>query len=51
MADEVGVPAEVGDPFAYLDVEAAADRSEELKRLSPMMAISVGLAIRDMLPE
>lgn len=51
MADEVGVPAEVGDPFASLDVSAAADRSEELKQISPMMAISVGLAIRDMLPE
>ncbi len=51
MADEVGVPAEVGDPFAYIDVSAAADRSEELRQISPMMAISVGLAIRDMLPE
>jgi type IV pilus assembly protein PilM len=50
MANEVGVPTEIGDPFAVLDLSAVGDRINELRQIAPAMTISVGLAIRDMLP-
>ena len=49
VANEVGITTEIGDPCAYLDASAVTARAAELKQLSPVMAISVGLAIRDML--
>jgi type IV pilus assembly protein PilM len=45
---EAGVPAVVADPFQYLETAGVAP-SEYLRDIGPTMAVSVGLALRDMI--
>jgi type IV pilus assembly protein PilM len=46
LAAELGVPVEVGNPFAGLEVAPAAFAPEVLASMGPVMAVAVGLALR-----
>lgn len=46
LAAELGVPAEVGNPFASLEVTAAAFPPDVLASMGPVMSVAVGLALR-----
>ncbi len=46
LAECYGVPSEVADPLAGLDYETGVFGSEDPEQLSPMLTVSVGLAMR-----
>ncbi len=45
LSEELGLPVEVGNPFASFRTEAALPQ-EYLNDIAPMMAVAVGLALR-----
>jgi len=45
LSEELGLPVEVGNPFANFGTEAALPQ-EYLTDIAPMMAVAVGLALR-----
>jgi type IV pilus assembly protein PilM len=45
LSEELGLPVEVGNPFAAFRTEAALPQ-EYLNDIAPMMAVAVGLALR-----
>lgn len=45
---EIGVPTKVADPIKNLGIKIAGVSEQYLKEISPMLCVSVGLAIRDM---
>ncbi len=49
LSNELGFPVEVADPIGRFHIAAPGGLSEELRSLSPMLPISVGMALRDML--
>ncbi len=46
LAAELGVPVEIGNPFAHLEVSAATFSPDILASLGPIMSVAVGLALR-----
>ena len=48
LSQELGAKVEVGDPVANLNVKVASASNRYLHEISPMLAVSIGLAIRDM---
>jgi type IV pilus assembly protein PilM len=46
LAECYGVPGEVADPLAGLDFETGLFGDEDPEQLSPMLTVSVGLALR-----
>jgi type IV pilus assembly protein PilM len=46
LAECYGVPSEVADPLAGLDYEEGVFGSEDPAQLSPMLTVSIGLALR-----
>jgi len=45
---EVGIPAEVADPFVNIETASEEVSQVYLNDISPMLSIAVGLALRDM---
>jgi len=48
---ELGIPVEVGDPFSNVPVSSARYSEQYLRDISPLFSVSVGLAMREMLPD
>ena len=46
LAECYGVPSEIADPLAGVDYESGLFGSEDPEQLSPMLTVSVGLALR-----
>ncbi|MDQ7828356.1 MAG: type IV pilus assembly protein PilM [Armatimonadota bacterium] len=46
LAAELGLPVEVGNPFAHLEVNGAAFGPDVLASTGPVMSVAVGLALR-----
>ncbi len=49
LSQELGVPVEVADPVKNLPVQVPGASSQYLEEISPMLSVSIGLAIRDMI--
>ena len=47
LADSYGVPSEVADPLAWLDYDPELFPEGEAPALSPLLTVSVGLALRE----
>ncbi|MFP3904575.1 MAG: type IV pilus assembly protein PilM, partial [Armatimonadota bacterium] len=45
---EIGLPAEVADPFKYVEYDPAEVTEVYLRDIGPIAAVAVGLAMRDM---
>jgi hypothetical protein len=48
LTQELGVTVQVANPLANLNVKVASASDRYLNEISPMLAVSIGLAIRDM---
>lgn len=48
LSNELGLKVEVGDPVANLRVKVPSASDRYLHEISPMLAVGIGLAIRDM---
>lgn len=48
LSQELGIKVEVADPLSNLKVNVASASDRYLREISPMFAVCVGLAIRDM---
>ena len=51
LSSELGIAVEVADPLKRLRVSAPSVSPPYMKEIAPLMSVSVGLAIRDMLDE
>jgi len=51
LSSELGIAVEVADPLKRLRVNAPSVSPPYMKEIAPLMSVSVGLAIRDMLDE
>ena len=49
LANELGIPVQVGDPLANFTVNCPKHSSQYLNEVAPLFPICIGLAIRDML--
>ncbi len=49
LSQELGVPVEVADPVKNLPVQVPGASPQYLEEISPMLSVSIGLAIRDMI--
>lgn len=49
LSNELGVPVEVADPLKNLRSSVPGASDQYLKEVSPLFAVSIGLAIRDMI--
>ncbi len=47
MAEQYGVPCEVSDPLSVLDYDPGLFAEGEAEELSPLLTVSVGLALRE----
>ena len=47
LADSYGVPSEVADPLANLDYAHGMFGDEDPAELSPLLTVTVGLALRE----
>jgi type IV pilus assembly protein PilM len=51
LESELGMHVEKADPFANFSVSSARYSDQYLKEISPLFSVSVGLAVREMLPD
>lgn len=49
LSNELGVPVEVADPVKNVKSKVTGASDQYLKEVSPLFAVSIGLAIRDMI--
>lgn len=48
LSGELGIPVEVADPVKNVQANVPGASGQYLKEVSPLFAVSIGLAIRDM---
>lgn len=49
LSQELGVPVEVADPVKNVAIKVPSASEQYLQEISPMLSVSIGLAIRDMI--
>lgn len=49
LSRELGIPVYIADPLSNVNVKVTGSSEQYMKEISPLMCVSIGLAVRDMI--